>query len=607
MRAIKAMWTRFSRLSLLWKIQIATSFAITLVFGLTGLRVQSEALRTTSQSIDDELRASFEAYKSIWRSKADLLSSVSLILSTMSDVRAAFSTGDQATIRDTAGELWRRISDESALFLVTDPNGALIASLGGRSGSAAGNPLLWHDLPAVRAAAARFPQQSTGYLNREGRLYQIAITPVYVQSGGGQALLDVLVAGYAVDSFAARHLKEETGGSEFLFLSEGRVVASTLSPRATQELARNVARGRVRNRISDGVMEYAPVMTQLLDIEGKPIGELWIFRSFENALQRMGVLRRNIVSLGILAVLIGLLLTYLLARNLMRPIAELDRAAAEVARQNYDSRVRVSSQDELGRLANTFNAMCASIQSAREELIRQERISTIGRLSSSIVHDLRNPLAAIYGGAEILVDTDLAPAQVKRLAGNIYRASRRIQELLQDLVNVGRGKTEGAEMCRLREVAAAARDELAPLAQSQSVSVRVDVPEEIELPMERARMERVFLNLIGNALEAMPLGGAVRISASIGNGSVVVKVEDTGPGISPGIRSQLFHPFVSAGKRNGLGLGLALSRQTVLDHGGDMWADSEPDSGACFRIRLPLTATLAGASREMTPEQHQPG
>ena len=73
--------------------------------------------------------------------------------------------------------------------------------------------------------------------------------------------------------------------------------------------------------------------------------------------------------------------------------------------------------------------MCASIRQAREDLIRQERISTIGRLSGSIVHDLRNPLAAIYGGAEMLVDADLPPAHVKRLAGNIYRASRRMQEL----------------------------------------------------------------------------------------------------------------------------------------------------------------------------------
>jgi two-component system sensor kinase FixL len=100
-------------------------------------------------------------------------------------------------------------------------------------------------------------------------------------------------------------------------------------------------------------------------------------------------------------------------------------------------------------------------------------------------------------------------------------------------------------------------------------------------------MERAFANLIGNALEAMPSGGEVRIGADMEDGSVVVHVEDNGPGIAPEIRSQLFQPFVSAGKRNGLGLGLALSRQTVLEHGGDMWVESERGRGARFAFRLP--------------------
>jgi signal transduction histidine kinase len=226
-------------------------------------------------------------------------------------------------------------------------------------------------------------------------------------------------------------------------------------------------------------------------------------------------------------------------------------------------------------------------------LIRQERISTIGRLSSSIVHDLRNPLAAIYGGAEIMVDSEIAPPQLKRLAGNIYRASRRIQELLQDLVNVGRGKTEGAEMCRLSEVAAAARDSLAPAAEAQSVRVAIEIPNSIELPLERARVERVFVNLIDNAIEAMPEGGAVRISASMSPDGVIIEVADTGPGISPEIRDHLFQPFVSSGKKNGLGLGLALSRQTILDHGGDMWVESEPGRGARFFFRLPVSRPVA--------------
>jgi signal transduction histidine kinase len=589
----------FSRLSLLWKILLSTSVAITLLFAATGWIVENDALNTTSRSLEGEVQASFQAYRSLWRSRADRLASVSLILSTMSGVRAAFGTGDSATIRDTASELWATAS-ENALLLVTDPNGRLIASVGAVPESRA-----WRELDVVPAAARRFvpasgftlkDQQATGFMFKDGNLYQIAVTPVYVQSNRGLALLNVLVAGYQVDHVVAQSLKESTGGSEFLFSSGGRVIASTLNPRATSELARAVAErgaGRSTGRMSDGVTEYAPLHTSLADIEGRPIGDLWIFRSFENVSQQLAVLRRNIVLLGLFAMLAGLGLTYWLARRIVQPVEKLDRAAAEVGRQNYAYRVTVDSRDELGRLAETFNNMCASIQSARQELIRQERISTIGRLSSSIVHDLRNPLAAIYGGAEIMMDTGIAPPQLKRLASNIYRASRRIQELLQDLVNVGRGKTEGAELCRLCEVAAAAGDSLAPTADARGVHVTLEVPDSIELPLERARVERVFINLIDNALEATPVGGAIHVSAATEPDAVLIEVADTGPGISPEIREHLFQPFVSSGKKNGLGLGLALSRQTILDHGGDMWVESEPGHGARFFIRLPLSRATA--------------
>jgi signal transduction histidine kinase len=588
----------FSRLSLLWKILLSTSVAITVLFAFTGWIVESNALTTTSRSLEDEVQSSFQAYHSLLQAREKLLATVSRILSTMSDVRRAFGTGDRATIRDTAGELWSKVSEENALFLVTDPKGRLVASLGGGPEAAQ-----WRELEVVPQASGRFPEQASGFMLKDGHLYQVAVTPVYVQSGRDPALLNVLVAGFVVDHLVAQSLKESTGGSEFLFLSQGRVIASTLNPRATGQLARAVAARASRNvpardssaiePISDGVVEYAPLPTPLLDIEGRTIGELWIFRSFENARQRLALLRREFVLLGLLAMLAGLGLTYMLAHKIMRPVEKLDRAAAEVARQNYDYRVPVDGHDELGRLAVTFNNMCASIQSARQELIRQERISTIGRLSSSIVHDLRNPLAAIYGGSELMVDSDIAPPQLKRLAGNIYRASRRIQELLQDLVNVGRGRTDGAEICRLREVAAAACDSVAQTADAQGVRIRLDISDSIELSLERARVERVFINLMGNALEAMPTGGEICIGAALDAAAVTVRVADTGPGVSPEIHEHLFQPFVSSGKRNGLGLGLALSRQTILDHGGDMWAESEPGLGARFCFRLPLSRTAA--------------
>src|SRR5438552_7923008 len=135
----------FTRLSLLWKILLATSIALTLLFALVGWIVQDNATRAMSASVDEDVQASFRAYDSLWRSRAQTLAAVSLVISRMSDVRAAFSTGDQATIRDSAGELWNQISNQNAIFLVSDPGGKVLASLGGTPGDA-----LTRDLPVVR-------------------------------------------------------------------------------------------------------------------------------------------------------------------------------------------------------------------------------------------------------------------------------------------------------------------------------------------------------------------------------------------------------------------------------------------------------------------------
>jgi signal transduction histidine kinase len=502
-------------------------------------------------------------------------------LSRMPDVRAAFSTGDQATIRDTAGEVWDKISRAGAIFIVTDPRGVVIAPLGGAANAGI------RDLPVVQVAAARFPQQAAGFLPQNGRLYQVVVTPVYVAAAHESALLNVLIAGYAVDEQLAGELKNSTG-SDFVFVAEGKVIASTLGAAAARQLpAVKLDRDRLE-QVRLGDSEYSELASPLADLQGNAVGEIRILRSFDAARKSIVTLRTNIVLIWVAGILIGLALTYALARRILKPVQALDRAAGEIGKRNYNTYVPIQSKDELGRLAQTFNEMCASIRSAREELIRQERIGTIGRLSTSIVHDLRNPLAAIYGGAEMLVDDELSREQVRRLANNIYRSSRRVQQLLQELSDVTRGRRQSAEPCWLHEVIGAAYNSLASTAQSNNVSVRIDVAENISISLERSPMERVFENLIGNAIEAMPDGGSIQISAERDDSVVVVTVEDTGPGIPAVIAPQLFHPFVTAGKKAGLGLGLAFSRQTVVDHGGDLWVDSRQNQGARFVLRLPL-------------------
>jgi signal transduction histidine kinase len=573
--------------SLLWRILFSTSIAITVLFGAMGWLLQDQFIRIASATLEDEVRASFRAYESLWRARGDQLASVSLILSRLPSVRAAFGTGDGATIRDSAREVWDQLSHPETLLLVCDPQGIVIAAVAGPDGPGKTAPDL-SQIAFVQSAAREFPKQARGFVTLGPRLYQVVVTPVYVATTRDSALLNVLVAGIAVDSNLAYELKEATGGSDFIFLAHsldhGPVAASTLDPAAERALSDGSTSPQRQIQLLGS--DYLQFTSPLTDVDGNPVGELRILRSFKGALNQITAFRSRLAVLWLATVLAGIGVTYLLARRLLEPVRELDRAAAEIATGNYNVRVPVHGGGEIGRLAETFNSMCASLSKAREDLIRQERIATIGRLSTSIIHDLRNPLAAIYGGAEMLVDTKLSGAQVERLAANIYKASRQVQNLLRELADVTQGRAHAREMCRLREVIAAAYEPLAAAAEARGVSVRIDVEEDVELPLDRSPMERVFQNLLSNAIDAMPTGGSVRIRSDRRDGEIVVSVEDTGPGIPASIADQLFEPFVTAGKKNGVGLGLALSRKTVVSHGGDLWSDHKED-GARFVLRLP--------------------
>src|SRR5512134_3465492 len=188
-------------------------------------------------------------------------------------------------------------------------------------------------------------------------------------------------------------------------------------------------------------------------------------------------------------------------------------------------------------------------------------VAALGTLAMSFVHDLRNPLTAIHNGTEILNRSQLPEQQVRRLTRNMYNASVRIQELLQDYVDLCRTRESQPHPSNLRGLVANAVDRIAAAAEAQSVVVVQDVPADLVVTLNRRRIDSVLANLLTNALEAMPTGGSICISAMVTESSVVIRVLDTGPGIAPEIRERLFQPFVTARKPNGWGLGLAHARQ----------------------------------------------
>ena len=471
---------------------MSTSVAITLLLAVAGWFVRDVTREKLSDNLRNEVQGSLHSYYSLWQARAEMLRSISRAMSNMSDVRRAFQTNS------TTAPPYRTRPPNSGL---KNPETNYHRHFSryksaGRSGRVAGRRSAGKgQFAAVRAAQTRFPAQSDGFSFVDGHLFELVVTPVYVQTQGGSGLLNVLVAGFPVDQHVAGDLKDHTGGSDFIFLAGGVPVASTLNDAETLPILEQYRRGSGLEELGIADRSFAVLGTVLRDITGAPVGDLLILHNFDSVardlthrdtafsdLDRRRACRRRC------------------QRTARSPHSEANppapSAAALIAHENYDARVQVQGDDELGRLAQTFNAMSESIRSAREELIRRERISTIGQLSSSIGHDLRNPLASIYGGAEMMVDGDLSPAQLQRIAGNIYRSSRVINEMLQELVDVSRGRIHPPEVCRLDEVVVAAIDVLSAAAAEGGVKIDASIDPAIELPLERTRMERVFLNLI---------------------------------------------------------------------------------------------------------------
>ena len=215
-----------------------------------------------------------------------------------------------------------------------------------------------------------------------------------------------------------------------------------------------------------------------------------------------------------------------------------------------------------------------------------EQMASIPEVAISVIHDFRNPLATIRASSEMLIQPGLSEPQIQRIARNVQGASIRMQELIEELLDQWRGAESERELTDLRELATNAVDRIAYRAESQSVEIVQNIPDGLKISVELNRIHRVLVNLLVNALEVMPGGGTIYIGAIAEAHTVLIQIRDTGPGIAPEIRGRIFQPFATAGKATGIGLGLTFSRQTVIDHGGEMWAESSL-RGACLAFRLP--------------------
>jgi signal transduction histidine kinase len=280
-------------------------------------------------------------------------------------------------------------------------------------------------------------------------------------------------------------------------------------------------------------------------------------------------------------------LSFFLIRQLTDPLRTLDRASRQVAAGNFDERVDIVSSDEIGRLASSFNEMAESLENS-EQVKR--------RLIADISHELRTPITAVRTTLESLRDGLMEPTQgtLSALHDKILLTTRLVQDLHQlALADSGRLSMH-PRPCSIENIFETILETIGVQMEDENITlVREIAPNLPSIVADAQRIEQVLLNLLANAIRHTPAEGSILVRAEHIEGDVQVSINDSGTGLSDIDLQHVFDRFYRADEARtsddtGAGLGLSIAKALIEAHGGRIWAENTPNSGACFSFTLPI-------------------
>lgn len=291
---------------------------------------------------------------------------------------------------------------------------------------------------------------------------------------------------------------------------------------------------------------------------------------------------------ALVALVSAIVVSIFVSHRVVTPIRQMMRASHHIAAGHYRERVEVTSEDELGQLAHSFNQMASTLE--QTETMRRDLIA-------NVAHELRTPLSSIKGYMEGLIDGVL-PGQPDTYQ-QIYREADRLQRLVNDLQELSRVEAGTFELNRqplaMTELIQQTVTRLHPQFEEKGVALKLDLPPTLPpVSADEDRVSQVLLNLMGNALQYTPAGGTVTIAARVEISGLVITIRDTGIGIPAEHLSHLFTRFYRVDKSRsraggGSGIGLTIAKHLVEAHGGSIWVESEGvGKGSVFGFSLPL-------------------
>jgi signal transduction histidine kinase len=315
--------------------------------------------------------------------------------------------------------------------------------------------------------------------------------------------------------------------------------------------------------------------------DGSAVAVLEVSRDVGELESFLSTLRLVLTAAGGLALMAALVASLWLARQVAQPLRRMEAATEVIASGDFDRRLPIAGEDEVGRLASSINHMAADL--ARLEAARRDFIARVS-------HDLRTPLTAIKGFIVNLQDT--APEEMQASLATMDQQTERLIRLVNDLLTLSRLQRGELHLqvdeTDLRGVARSAVSLASEKAQRLGVTLILDPPGELDPVLGDAdRLQQVAVNLLDNALRATPAGGTVRVQVAATGSELALTVTDDGRGLVAEEAERAFEPYYR-GPDGGAGLGLTIAREIVTAHGGRIWLSNRPEGGAEAGFALPF-------------------
>ncbi len=591
------------KLSLRIKVLIpVTGMILAAILG--ALLIVNQVVRNQVMvSVSQDLQKSIEVFEELQTKEMELLAERAWVTAEAPHLKAAVDTGDSTTVQHVMDEIFTTL--KSDILIIADPDDKILAQYGsGNSG------LLSFSMDSLAVYNELFDAE-IALMHLPNYFYHVVIVPILALDRISVVyLLGKVILGKSIDQTYLNNLKTLLD-CEILFINHKKIVAST-DPSLNNHFKKPDRELFVTSNADNSLFDLKLGQEEYLAKRTGAQGNFLLLQSVDRVFNPiMGPIQRTMFLVAGFAFFVALLISSFLTHEVVGPVKKLVTATDAVTKGHYDHPIQVRSHDEIGQLARKFEVMRQSLQqkmaqleqqnieleealkkleTTQEELLRSEKLAATGKITAQLSHELNNPIHNIQSCLEAAQKKIKKESSGREFIDLAYEEVLRIGNLIRQMLDFHRPAVSHTQLVDINQIVYDVIKTSKSHFSKNGIDLSCDLGDDFhKIKTSPDLLKQVFLNLILNAVDAMPEGGELQINSCQENKKIAVAFKDSGPGIKSENLNKIFDAFFTTkAKASGVGLGLTVSYGIIRSLGGSIVVESEPGKGSKFVVSIPV-------------------